>query len=104
MENGCKNTHSDFLLDEIWVEGKSCGGSIPLRLQCAESVLSPAKCRDKNSYAQRIAVAEWIFSRAEGLLLAATATTIEMPGGMVRLIHKNEYTQVCGYVQYGDRK
>jgi hypothetical protein len=95
MENGCKDTHSDFLLDEIWVERKSCGGSIPRRLQSTESVVSPAKCRDTNSYSQRIAEAEWIFSRAEGLLLAATATTSEMPGGMERLIHRNDYIQVC---------
>jgi hypothetical protein len=37
---------------------------------------------------------KWIFSRGGRLLLAATETTSEMPGGMVRLTHRNEYKQL----------
>jgi hypothetical protein len=33
-------------------------------------------------------MAVWIFSRRKRLLLAATGTTSEMPGGMKRLIHE----------------
>jgi hypothetical protein len=54
---------------------------------------------DTGSYPKRIADAEWIFSRGEALLLATTATTSEMPGGMMRLIHRNEYTQVSRKVK-----
>jgi hypothetical protein len=43
--------------------------------------------------------AEWIFSRREALLLSTTATTGEMPGGMVRLTHGFEYKQLCGNVK-----
>jgi hypothetical protein len=45
-------------------------------------------CGNTGSYPKRIADAEWIFSRGEALLLATTATTSEMPGGMKRLIHR----------------
>jgi hypothetical protein len=51
------------------------------------------------SYPKKIADAEWIFSRREALLLATTATTSEMPGGMKRLTHRNEYKQVCRKVK-----
>jgi hypothetical protein len=54
---------------------------------------------DTGSYPKRIADAEWIFSRGEALLLATTATTSEMPGGMKRLTHRNEYKQVCRKVK-----
>jgi hypothetical protein len=54
---------------------------------------------DTGSYPKNIAEVEWIFSRREALLLATTATTSEMPGGMKRLIHRNEYKQVCRKVK-----
>jgi hypothetical protein len=76
-----------FSLMKFRLRGNRAAEASRCAVQSAESVLSHAKYRDTNSYAQRIAEAEWIFSRAEGLLLAATATS-EMPGGMKRLIHR----------------
>src|ERR1039458_9754953 len=78
------------LMKSGWEE-ESCDGSIPLQQQSAESVLCLSLCGDTNSYAQRIPDAEWIFSREETLLLAATGTTSEMPGGILRLIHEREF-------------
>jgi hypothetical protein len=54
---------------------------------------------DTGSYPKRIADAEWIFSRGWALLLATAATTSEMPGGMMRLTHRNEYTYVSRKVK-----
>jgi len=76
-----------FLLNEIVFEGISCGGSIALQQQSVEIAGSLPMRRDTNSYPQKIAYAKWIFSRGERLLLAATATTSIMPGGIDRLIH-----------------
>jgi hypothetical protein len=51
--------------------------------------------RETNSYLQSITKAEWIFSRSERLLLAATTTTTgKMPGGMERLTHVRDYKTV----------
>jgi len=38
---------------------------------------------DTGSYPKKNADVKWIFSRGEALLLATTATTSEMPGGMM---------------------
>jgi hypothetical protein len=84
-----------FSLMKFGLRGNRAAEASLCAVQSTENVVSPAKCGDTCSYAQRIAEAEWIFSRAEGLLLAATATTSEMPGGMERLTHTDEYTQAC---------
>jgi hypothetical protein len=75
------------LLDEIVFEGVSCGGSIALQQQSVKIAVSLPTRRDTNSYPKEIAYAEWFFSRGERLLLAATATTSIMPGGIDGLIH-----------------
>jgi hypothetical protein len=36
-----------------------------------------------------------MFSRRAAQLLEATDTESETPGGMMRLIHENKYTDVC---------
>jgi hypothetical protein len=54
---------------------------------------------DTGSYPKKNAGAKWIFSRGGALLLATTATTSEMPGGMKRLTHRNEYTYVSRKVK-----
>jgi hypothetical protein len=55
--------------------------------------------RETYSYPQRIVETEWIFSRKERLLLAATETTGKMPGGMKRLNHSSQYKQLYEKVQ-----
>jgi len=59
----------------------------------------PSMCADMNNYRKKIVDAEWIFSRKKTLLLAATGTTREMPGGMERLTHECEYRTVCRKVK-----
>jgi hypothetical protein len=61
--------------------------------------LMPRTCGDTDSYSKGIAEAEWIFSRGERLLLAATGTTSEMPGGILRLVHGSKYKQLCRKVK-----
>jgi hypothetical protein len=60
---------------------------------------APAGADSTNGICIRFAEAEWIFSRGQRLLLEATETTSEMPGGMVRLIHAIEYTTVDSNVK-----
>jgi hypothetical protein len=42
----------------------------------------------------RKALAKWIISRKEGVLLAEEATTGELPDGMKRLNHGNQYNRL----------
>ena len=83
------------------LKGNHATETSQLQLHSAESVIAPLKCGDTNSYTRSIAKAGWIFSRAEGLLLAATATTSEMPGGMKRLTHEISILQ---FAEISNRK
>ena len=55
--------------------------------------------RDTNSDPRGIAETVWIFSRAEGVALATTERTGNMPGGMARLNHGDKYKTDCVNVE-----
>jgi hypothetical protein len=57
--------------------------------------------RGSISSSQKSAKAGWIFSRAEKLLLSATVTTSEMPGGMKPLNHGNSVQQ---FIEISNKK
>jgi hypothetical protein len=78
-------------LNEVGLEGRIVRRKRLSATATHKVQFMPLVYKGTSSYRQRIANAEWIFSRKEGLLLAATDTTGEMPGGMERLTHVFEY-------------
>jgi hypothetical protein len=56
---------------------------------------APAPAEDARIYLDGRGETVWSINRAENLLLEATGTTNEMPGGMERLTHENKYKSHC---------